>query len=738
MSRPLYFCCLLTFLTSFGLQNTVLIKDRVLAQPAPICNPSNPLDARLSTLLEQAGSALDNRDSETAIRSLQQALSIALQTQQSASRLDLIRTWLLWVRGDSTTQFQWLMQQADKTQTVQLKSLLDQLFQLTQRLTPSYSLNKTLALVAIARYYAVLNQPQSAIAVLDQARSAARFIQGAAVQSDALLNVAAEYTARSQFQTAQTILAQVDPAVQKIPSSQSIRVDLLQRLATLYAQAGNDTKAKGIAAQLPKNSEPNAIALRDIANVYSTTGKLDRAEQIIPTIATPAHKAIALSQLAAAYDLAKQPEKATQRFRQAVQLAKSPAGIGSRILTKDQVIKELITSYLKAGRRDEARQLAQTDLNFYRSEAFKAIVLADIEAKQRDRAKQFLTEQLSKIQSNSDGNYGFDVLQTAVDAQLFDWVLQEWTRISSINYGLQDQQVERIVKSYAQTGQFSQVLKWVEQLPIANRPVLQTKLRSTIALQAHRAGQTAWAKNLLQQTQQRINILQKASRERLEREGGDALEPLDIQYIGLSAIALSYAQIGEAETTRQLLEQVVKLNSSANDTGLGGRVDNPFNLFLEAKQAIGALQLAQGTENPQGREYRLQSVASLLLSQNRFDLAAPIVNQLTPAKRKTQLLLAIAQRYNELGQSNQALPILAQAFKLAQTIPGEESEFERFGTDGTTVIDMTDDRGSLIEAIAVQYAQLKQPNQALKVANTLQDKKTREQALQQVNCALKS
>jgi hypothetical protein len=48
---------------------------------------------------------------------------------------------------------------------------------------------------------------------------------------------------------------------------------------------------------------------------------------------------------------------------------------------------------------------------------------------------------------------------------------------------------------------------------------------------------------------------------------------------------------------------------------------------------------------------------------------------------------------------------------------------------------MDNDRGSLTEAIAVQYARLKQPSQALKVANTLKEKKTRDQALEKVRCA---
>jgi hypothetical protein len=172
-----------------------------------------------------------------------------------------------------------------------------------------------------------------------------------------------------------------------------------------------------------------------------------------------------------------------------------------------------------------------------------------------------------------------------------------------------------------------------------------------------------------------------------------------------------------------------------SDPAIAAPAENPFALFMAAEQYVGALQLAQATKNPQIRESRLQDSATALLKQNRFDLVLPVVDQLTAANGKTQLLLAIAQRYGELQQVGKALPILAQAVRVAQTIPGEESQVGRAGNDGLTVFEIDNDRGSLIEAIAVQYAYFKQPTQAVKAANLLQGKRTRKQALQAVKCA---
>ncbi|HBY77302.1 MAG TPA: hypothetical protein DEG47_09960 [Cyanobacteria bacterium UBA11148] len=175
-----------------------------------------------------------------------------------------------------------------------------------------------------------------------------------------------------------------------------------------------------------------------------------------------------------------------------------------------------------------------------------------------------------------------------------------------------------------------------------------------------------------------------------------------------------------------------------SDPSIATPIDNPFAVFIEAQQYVGALQIAQGTNDPEIRESRLQGSATGLLKQNRFDLVLPVVDQLNVPNNKTQLLLAISQRYGELQQVDQALPILAQAFQIAQTILGEESEFMYFGADGLTQVEREDDRGSLLEAIALQYAQFKQVEQAYKVANTLQEKQNREQAISRVQCIVRT
>ncbi len=48
------------------------------------------------------------------------------------------------------------------------------------------------------------------------------------------------------------------------------------------------------------------------------------------------------------------------------------------------------------------------------------------------------------------------------------------------------------------------------------------------------------------------------------------------------------------------------------------------------------------------------------------------------------------------------------------------------------------DRGSLLEAIALQYAQLRQSNRAYQVAYRLQETRLRQQVMQTIQCVTRS
>lgn len=746
MVRRSSWCLLLSVLLIGAFENSTRPAYVSLAQEPPAansCNPEESLQSRVTIPLEQARTALENKKGESTLDSLQEALPIALLLKDTRMLSDVLQQWLLDANeGYSTTRFQRLMQQIDvKNQSAQIQAVLEQLLQLTSRLTPKTSYVKTRSLAAIARQYAMLGQSQLAMKQLDLARVAAGSIQGAIFTANGLLDVAEGYAAISQPQRALSVLAQIEKVIQQIPpnTEEPLKFIILERMATNYAQAGDYAKAQEITTRLPKNSDSQSVAQRGIVQAYIAAQNLKMAEQLTMAIASPSQQVPALGKLAVAYHQVGQLDKAAQLLRQAVQLAQSPEVARDPIL-QDSLVKGLVDAHLQVGQRDEALKLAQSSLGTSKEETFKAVLIAYSKAGQSNRVEQWLSDQLSTIRSNSNEweqkLYMGNLLQTAIDAQQFEWIRQQWSQFSAIDHGylLQDWQVVNMATAYAQTGQHQKALQWVQQLPLDNRSVLRIKLLAAIALKADQSGATEWANGLLQQSLQTIDPMVVAYQERMEREGGDLFERDRIKPQALAAIAVVYAQMGQAETMRQLLQQVIQLDVNMSDPAIAPPSDNPFAVFMEAQQYVGAMQLAQGTKDAGIRESRLQGSATALLKQNRFDLVLPVVEQITVPNNKTQLLLTTAQRYGELQQVDKALPLLAQAFQVAQTIPGEESEVMRFGADGLTVVDREDDRGSLLYAIALQYAQFKQFDQAFKVANTLQKKQLREQTIGRIQC----
>lgn len=71
-----------------------------------------------------------------------------------------------------------------------------------------------------------------------------------------------------------------------------------------------------------------------------------------------------------------------------------------------------------------------------------------------------------------------------------------------------------------------------------------------------------------------------------------------------------YSQTQQPEKTRQLLQQVVAFSSKIDDPSIASFTDNPFAQFIEAKQYLGALQIAEGTAFPEVRNARLQTTGS--------------------------------------------------------------------------------------------------------------------------------
>jgi hypothetical protein len=735
MSRsihPLLLLSLFTLIASTFLVVTrnLVAPDPVSAQSAPItCNPNELLESKLAALTNQAREALDRQNAETASTALQEAITIALQVKNTPFQADIIQSWLIEpYNGFPTLRIIQLNQQLKSPQ--KSRALLDQLLTLTNRLPSANSADKTRAFIAIARQYAALGQPRIANNLMARSRQIEPQIKAPDLRAIALIEMAEAYAELSQPQVAQTILTQVEKVVPQLAVEESNRI--VERAAVTYARIGNYPKAQQTLQRLSKVPEAFANTQEGIVQAYLINGRLADAEKLAQSIPATPQKVSALAKVAIAYR--KTPNQSTALFRQATTLAQSVEDP----YQKDTLLQKLVEAYVQADQLDAALQLAKSVKNL-RNDTLKSVVVAHQKAGKTAQAKVLLSEQLVAIKALNDSweqrGQVWAVIEIAIAVNQFDWIREEWAQISSIDYGLMDWQIIQIAKAYAQTGQQSQAVEWVRKLPLENRPLEQIKALSAISLVTTQAGNSTLANQMLEQALQTIDPLDKAYQERINREGGDLFSLNRFKPTALASIAVVYSQMQQPEKTRQILQQVVAFSSKIDDPSVASATDNPFAQFVEAKQYLGALQIAEGTAFPDVKKARLQTSALGLLTLNRFDLVQPIANQTTEPVSKTQLLLAIAQRYAELNQSQKAFPYLAQAFRVAQTIPGEESQFDHLGPDGGTVIPIETDRGSLLEAIAIQYARLNQMSEAMKVANTLKEKATRDEAIQKVRCA---
>jgi hypothetical protein len=117
--------------------------------------------------------------------------------------------------------------------------------------------------------------------------------------------------------------------------------------------------------------------------------------------------------------------------------------------------------------------------------------------------------------------------------------------------------------------------------------------------------------------------------------------------------------------------------------------------------------------NSQSRQENTPKLISLSLAAN--------------TEEKARWLVAIARQYVQAGNTTQASQILAQALQVTLMIKGPESKTLVFGMPpDITVVDDDSDRGSFLEAIALEYAKAGQHTQAQQVAQRLENNAIRD------------
>jgi thioredoxin-like negative regulator of GroEL len=160
------------------------------------------------------------------------------------------------------------------------------------------------------------------------------------------------------------------------------------------------------------------------------------------------------------------------------------------------------------------------------------------------------------------------------------------------------------------------------------------------------------------------------------------------------------------------------------------------NQYLGAEQYTLAIQLVQTLKGEYEHDRELQRILNQMLEVGEFQPVLQTANTIRNPNQKVAFFLKIADFYIGTGQSDKAAEILAQAFAIAQTIEGPEEKFAGEAARIDPSIPFSDefDRGSLIEAIAIRYAELRQHNLADQTAQALQSSTYRDRLIQRLAC----
>lgn len=711
-------------------------------------------------LSERVTQAISDRRLEDAAYNLSQALRSAQVLQNAQTKANMTETWIASGPGQPSLldQIVKLAIEADRPDIA--LNILPAARQYTQSLSSAYSRIKTAGLVAIANDYQQLGQSGQATSVLADALRAASFIRGAEFTAPALTSIAQGYVAIGQASTALPLLDQALQAANTIQATNH-RVPTLSQIAIAYATAGNLDRALQTAQGIQTTPYYGSNALRAVASQYLQKGDFNQAIQVVQRIPDVDLKAIALAEIAGAYAKAGQADQASQTFTLALQTARTVRNQGFRIMG------EVVKQYAQSGQIDAARTAAQAipDLPV-KVQTLAAIALTYAEAGRAADATATLDQAIQQVKTVRDvneqanllspiveeyrvqGQYRLSfqaaqalssdefsgregvyssIVRSAIAADQLDLALEVNQAIGSNWSDYKNQGYQGIAIAYAKAGQFDRALQIANLADNFGSYSYQVRTLAAIAGEAQKRGQTTQAETILTQaleiTNQFDTVNQKAD--------------------GLVAIAIQYAIAGQTNRSAQLQQQMLTLASGIEDASTQGYVlREAISQYLNANQYVSAIQAAQAIRDMGERMNNLTSVVNQAIQAGQYARALQAVRSINVPESKTRFLVTIATRYLQTAQPNQASPILAEAFEVAKTISDPESktivvrvDYDANGNPiPSTTIDDDNDRGSLLEAIAIAYGQAGQYNRAVQVAQTIQDTNARNQLLQRIRC----
>lgn len=539
-----------------------------------------------------------------------------------------------------------------------------------------------LLVAPMAETYATLGESETAIALLDPALALTRQMSldtgsdRLAYQSDIFSTLAIAYARSGALSTAMQILGEI--------RHDGIRARTLIAMADYQPSADQSIRLLDQAAQQFQTLTPEERSplVGPLALGYGQAGQWEAALRQVDQIQSAEAKIRSLSELAALQ--ASQPSTGTDRDLLA-ELVTTAQGM-TPFYDGDRLIEQTAQSYIDQQHYDLALQLSQQLDENLKSNLLQRLIPAASRHGAMDVAYAALA-----------------VIPPGWENQLYYLSLKE------------------IVAAYAQAGQYDQALAELGNL--RNTPYVPSYTQAQIAIaQAYGAeGNTEAAVDHLNQALQSMTDLEAA----IEQEM-------------LITIAGQFAKLDRPEEAIAVQTQVLGQDSY----GVVSSMDALLDQYLRADHDELAVQLVQAVEVGYGRDRLLYQILNHQLNLGDYGAAASTAGQLDDDRQQIVAWLTVVDYYTAAAQPEPALALLEQATAIATALDGMDEDSAATNPDRAAAMQVDGsipyrdplDRGTLIESIAVRYAELRQHETAVEVSRALRSPLAQDQLKQRLMC----
>ncbi|GJD20245.1 hypothetical protein RIVM261_052010 [Rivularia sp. IAM M-261] len=677
---------------------------------------------KISLLTNDLYSMISNGQVESSITQINKIIDIALTSKSKSLSDDLGR-----LLGDDFTwrqnsHIERLIKMTPTAKRSLILPMLDNISGRIQSLDAGYSSMKIKALTQLASIYHSLGAKDKASILLNQAVQISSGVRLTEMRANLLTRIAGTYIDIGQPKLGQNTLAQsYQVALQFDKETKDKKREFHPSLpiAYTYAKLGNFERALDVAKSISNRLKQDE-ALGAIANQYIKINQLEQAQKLVPAIISEREKAKLLGQLAIAYSRSKNLNLADQLFNQAVKFA-------SANIENDFILSGIIVSYAQAGQIDTASRALELVHDNYTKGNLHLVIANEYRKQNQQAASARSLEAMVALAQQQDVTRIESSIQTAIEISnindyhsLFNSLLIKLkARPESLDYlvqvALRHNQIDfaYLIAQTIDNPQSHQINRLLPRIAVGYEAAKQPEKAIQAALKANNVSIMPYQVYGLAQT---ATAFQKTGQTVLAEttfnqaiQNANALSDTKLRAVALTIIAREYNSVGQKQLGQQFLTQAIQTAKSyvapdkKEKTEL---VDLILYMLHEAKQFEQELQVAIEINNPE-LNLNFSGIAIGALRDGQDDLALKAAQFETNKKLKTRSLIDIAKFQMWRQHKSIGIGTLAQALLVAQTIPQDNP---------TTHNPYTDSRASLLEEIALLYAQIGQNKQALQVA----------------------